>query len=137
MPSKVSWALTSGLVVLAFSVATLAVQEPGGGNSEAAKLKNPVPATPESIAAGLTVFRRRCAACHGADAKGGPAKEDYMKAAPNLVDDTYDHGSSDGEMFFVIKNGVPPELVMDGWGERLSDNEIWNIVNYLRSLAIR
>ena len=135
MPSKVSWALTSGLFGLAFSVATLAVQQPGGGNSEAAKLKNPVPATPESIAEGSTVYRRRCAPCHGADAKGGPPKEDYLKAPPNLIDDTYDHGSSDGEVFFVIKNGVPPELVMDGWGERLSDTEIWNIVNYLRDTA--
>ena len=57
-----------------------------------------------------------------------------MSPAANLVDDKYDHGSTDGELFFVIKNGVPPDLVMDGWGERLSDTEIWNIVNLLRDL---
>ncbi len=132
MPSRVT---AIGLFVLACSVGTLAIEQPSGGNPEAAKLRNPVPATPESIAGGSTLYRRRCAACHGIDAKGGPPKEDFLKPASNLVDDKFDHGSSDGEIFFVIKNGVPPELVMDGWGERLSDTEIWNIVNYLRDTA--
>jgi mono/diheme cytochrome c family protein len=74
----------------------------------------------------LGVPRRRCE---------GPPKEDFLKPAPNLVDDQADHGTSDGEVFTVIKNGVPPELVMDGWGERLSDTEIWSIVTYLKDLA--
>ncbi len=135
MRSKVSWALAGGLFVLALSVAAHARQEPAGGNAEAAKVRNPVSATPESIAAGAVTFRRRCAACHGADAKGGPPKEDFLKPGSNLIDDKSDHGSSDGEVFYVIKNGVPPDLIMDGWGERLSDTEIWNVINFLRDLA--
>jgi mono/diheme cytochrome c family protein len=105
------------------------------GNPEAAKLKNPVAASADSIAAGKAIYQRRCSACHGADAKGGPAKEDFLKAAPNLIDDKADHGTSEGEVFSVIKYGVPPDLVMDAWGERLSDTDIWNIVNYLQDLA--
>jgi mono/diheme cytochrome c family protein len=105
------------------------------GNPEAAKLKNPVAATPESLAAGEALYKRRCSGCHGIDAKGGPPKEDFLKPAPNLIDDKADHGTSEGEVFSVIKNGVPPELVMDAWGERLSDTDIWNIVSYLQAQA--
>jgi cytochrome c oxidase cbb3-type subunit 3 len=117
----------------------VAVGVPGArasqANPEAAKLKNPVAASADSIAAGKTIYQRRCSACHGTDAKGGPAKEDFLKPAPNLIDDKADHGSSEGEVFFVIKYGVPPDLVMGAWGERLSDTDIWNIVNYLQDLA--
>ena len=114
------------------SVATVDARQ---ANPAAAKIANPVASTPDSIAAGQVIFQKRCSGCHGADAKGGPPKEEFLKPAPNLIDDQYDHGSSDGEMFYVIKNGVPPELVMDGWGERISDTDMWNIVNFLRAEA--
>jgi len=117
-----------GVFVVAAAVSGRAWQ----GDPEAAKLKNPVAATPESIAAGQTTFARRCSACHGSDAKGGPPKEEFLKPGSNLVDDTTDHGGTDGEIFTVIKNGVPPDFVMSPWGERLSDTEIWNIVNFIQ-----
>jgi len=94
-----------------------------------------VSATAESIAAGQAIYNRRRAGCHGADAEGGPPKEEFLKPAPNLVDDRWDHGSTDGEIFWVIKNGIPPELVMEGWDDRLSETDMWNVVNFLRNLA--
>lgn len=133
MRFRVIRAVGGGLLVLGLSGGTQAGQ--GGPNPEAAKLKNPVPATPESIASGAAVYKRRCAACHGGDATGGPPKEDFLKPGSNLVDDKFDHGSSDGEIFHIIKNGVPPDLLMDGWGDRLSDTEIWSVVNFLRDTA--
>ena len=39
------------------------------------------------------------------------------------------------EIFSVIKNGVPPDLAMEPWGDRIKDPDIWNVVNYIRSLA--
>ena len=44
------------------------------------------------------------------------------------------HGESDGEIFDVIKNGVPPDLSMPAWDDRLKDPDIWNLVNYVKSL---
>lgn len=132
MRLKILWAVTLGVFVVALGAHRSHAWQ---GNPEAAKLKNPVAATPESISAGEAIYKRRCAACHGLDAKGGPPKEDFLKAAPNLIDDTADHGNSEGEVFSVIKNGVPPELVMDAWGERLSETDIWNVVNYLKDQA--
>jgi len=135
MGPKILGVVGVGAVVGAITFGSVARPEARQGNPAAAKVANPVASTPESIAAGESIYKRRCSGCHGLDAKGGPPKEEFLKPAPNLIDDSYDHGSSDGEMFYVIKNGVPPELVMDGWGERLSDTDMWNIVNYLRAEA--
>ena len=77
-----------------------------GGDPEAAKVPNPVPATPESIAAGESVFQRNCARCHGANAKGGQPVGSATSA--NLTDEKWDHGGTDGEIFNTIKNGVAP-----------------------------
>ena len=74
------------------------------GNPEAAKVKNPVASSPESIAAGKVVYAK-CASCHGINGEGGPGN-DLIPAAPSLVDDMWDHGSTDGEIFDNIKNGV-------------------------------
>jgi len=135
MGFRVLGAIGVGAVVGVMVFGSVAPSEARQDNPAAAKIANPVASTPESIAAGESIYKRRCSGCHGLDAKGGPPKEEFLKPAPNLIDDQYDHGSSEGEMFYVIKNGVPPELVMDGWGERLSDTDMWNIVNYLRAQA--
>jgi mono/diheme cytochrome c family protein len=102
------------------------------GNPEAAKVKNPVSATAESIAAGKKAYAK-CASCHGVDGEGGPGN-DLIPAAPSLVDDRWDHGSSDGEIFNNIKNGIGPDFNMVPFKDQLKDEEIWSLVNYLRSI---
>lgn len=100
----------------------------------AAARRNPVAATPESIAAGKRSYEKSCASCHGTNGEGGPGN-DLIPAAPSLVDDRWDHGSSDGEIFDNVKTGIPPDFNMVGFSDKLSDDEIWNVVNYVRSLA--
>ena len=114
-----------------FAVVTVVAAQ---GNPEAAKVKNPVAATPESIAAGKQLYTRYCAVCHGTSGRGGSGS-DISAPAPDLTDAEWKHGSSDGEIFSVIKNGVPPDLAMEPWGDRIKDPDIWNVVNYIRSLA--
>src|SRR5260370_19406969 len=109
-------------------------QQPGG-NPEAKKLKNPVPATPESIAAGQGVYQKFCRFCHGADAKGdGPMAPEGTHPS-NLVDDKWDRGSTDGEIFAVIRDGAGPKFDMKGCAGKLTETDMWNVVNYLRSLV--
>jgi len=133
-------ALLNGLFVVAAAavmvVATTA-QEKRGGNPEAAKVKNPVALSPESIAAGEATYMKRCRGCHSRDLTGGPPKEAGDHEASNLVDDMWDHGSTDGEIYFVIRNGVPPELVMEPWDDRINETETWNLVNFIRSKAAK
>jgi mono/diheme cytochrome c family protein len=103
------------------------------GNPEAAKVKNPIASSPESIAAGKAVYAK-CAPCHGVNGEGGPGN-DLIPAAPSLVDAMWDHGSTDGEIFDNIKNGVAPDFNMVPWKDQLKDNDIWNVVIYIRSMA--
>ena len=102
------------------------------GSSDAAA-KNPVPPAPESIAAGKQIYQRRCASCHAANGEGGPGN-DLIPAAPSLVDDAV-KVKTDGQVFNNIKNGVPPDFNMVPFKDTLKDDEIWNVVNYLRSIA--
>ena len=109
------------------------------GNPEAAKVKNPVAASPESIAAGKTTYATMCASCHGADAKGGIVlsviEDKGGTQPPDLTDDKWDHGASDGEVFAIVKNGVGPDFFMAPWVGRISDTDMWNVINYLRSIG--
>ena len=107
---------------------------PAQGNPDAARVRNPTPPTPESVAAGKSTYQRYCASCHGVNAEGGSGS-DISPPAPDLTDSEWKHGSTDGEIFDVIKNGVPPELDMGPWGDRIKDEDIWHVVNYVRSLA--
>ena len=61
-------------------------------------------------------------------------QEQGGKQPPDLTDAQWDHGSTDGEIYTAIRKGVPPTM-MAGWEGRISDTEIWHIVNYLRALA--
>src|SRR3954468_16144028 len=109
---------------------------------DAAKLTNPVAPTAAVLSAGKRAYDTNCAACHGNKAQGAVKAgiaisiitEPGGRQAPELIDDRWDHGSSDGEIFTVIKRGVPPTM-MAGWDGRLSDTDIWNVVNYLRAVA--
>jgi mono/diheme cytochrome c family protein len=129
--------LVFGIVCLTAIV--IARQATAKGDPEAARIKNPVAATTESIAAGQKTYQTLCAGCHGKDAKGGITisviEDRGGNQPPGLTDDTWDHGSSDGEIFTVVKKGIAPEFFMAPWEGRISDEEIWNMVNYIKSLS--
>ncbi len=101
-------------------------------------ISNPVPSSRESVAAGAQSYGRLCALCHGpagnGDGRLAAATAAYGARPSNLTDDVWDHGSSDGEIFVVIRDGIGPDFNMPGFKGRLQDEEIWNVVNYIRSL---
>src|SRR5262245_41502255 len=93
-----------GLVGLASLVLGVAPSgQDVGGSAEARKVKNPVASTPKSIAAGEATYQKYCKFCHGADGKGDGPMAPKDSHPSNLTDDKWDHGSSDGEIFAVIK----------------------------------
>jgi mono/diheme cytochrome c family protein len=118
-----------------------AEQGAGKRNPEAAKIQNPVRSTPESIAAGKKTYDSYCVGCHAPDGKGGlvlSITEDKGLPPPaTLSDNEWDHGGSDGEIYAVIRDGVPPDYIMGPWKDRLQEQDIWNLVNYLKSLSVQ
>jgi mono/diheme cytochrome c family protein len=132
------------LLVLLFSALAAAAQgsqshlpaAPTGSQTipaDAMQQVNPVRPTPESIAQGKKYYGYDCAMCHGenGDGKGDVAVDEKLKLK-DYRDPTALQNMSDGELFYVIKNGkgqMPPE------GGRVKDAELWNLVNYIRSLS--
>ncbi|MCY4025233.1 MAG: cytochrome c [Acidobacteria bacterium] len=96
---------------------------------------NPIAMSEDSVRAGRRVFGRFCRSCHGMRADGQGMTAPSGSRPANLVDEQWDHGSTDGEIFTVIREGVPPAYDMDAWEGRITDDDIWNIINFLRDLA--
>jgi mono/diheme cytochrome c family protein len=99
---------------------------------KAAREPNPVKSTPESIAQGKKIYGYDCAQCHGAN---GDGKTDVAKdlKISDLTDPALLKDRTDGELFYIVKNGhddMPPE------GDRVKPEQLWDLVNYVRSLAV-
>jgi mono/diheme cytochrome c family protein len=107
-----------------------------GGDPKLAARKNPAAATAASITAGRTLYNKNCRHCHGIRGRGdGPLAPSNPKPS-DLTDATWDHGSSDGEIFAIIWNGAPaPKSEMKPMNGTLSERNVWDIVNYLRSIG--
>jgi mono/diheme cytochrome c family protein len=126
-------AAVCGCFLLAAALAAQPATPPKkGGNPEAAKIRNPVVASPGSLSAGKKSYQRLCEKCHGPEGKGDGTAATGAQP-PDLTDAQWDFGSSDGEMFAVIHDGTSKD--MEGYKDRMSDAEIWNVVNYIKSLA--
>ena len=119
---------------LMVAVASVGAQNPGG-SPEGKALKNPVPANAASVTNGQGLYTKNCQFCHGPKGLGdGPLAPKDAKPA-NLTDATWVRGSTDGEIFKVIMEGAGPDFKMKGVKGRLMDNDVWHIVNYVRSLG--
>jgi mono/diheme cytochrome c family protein len=101
----------------------------------AAKLTNPVKADATSIAAGKALYEKHCASCHGDTGKGDGKMGEQMNPKPSdLTGVEWKHGSTDGEIFTVIRDGVQG-TGMKAFGRKLTPHEIWDLVNCLHSLG--
>jgi len=102
----------------------------------AAKEPNPVPATPASIEMGKQRFMIFCQPCHGPEAKGGvtgPVAPKFVPP-PDLTNRDLQKARTDGYWHsYIVVGGA----VMPSYGEALSPEEAWHVVNFLRTLAAR
>src|SRR5690348_282503 len=96
--------------------------------------KNPLAGDPKAAKAGEYEFRINCALCHGLGAKGGGRGPDLTRAVRK-------HTHNDAEMFQVISNGIPgtamPANGTNGQGVGMTDEEIWQIITYIRSQEMK
>ena len=96
--------------------------------------RNPLANDPKAAKAGEYEFRINCALCHGLGAHGGGRGPDLTRAQKK-------HTHSDADMFQVISNGIPgtvmPANGTNGQGIGMTDEEIWQIIAYIRSQEVK
>jgi cytochrome c553 len=99
----------------------------------AAGSANAEPRAPEKF----TTF---CVPCHGPAGRGdGPAAAALNPKPRNFTDGTYMNARTDVQLINVIKNGSAAEKfspLMVGYGSMLNDQEIKDVVAFIRSLAV-
>jgi cytochrome c oxidase cbb3-type subunit 3 len=102
-------------------------------SARAEETHNPLAADPKAAKAGEFEFRINCAFCHGLGARGGGRGPDLTRAHKR-------HGDSDPDLFQNISQGIPgtvmPANGTNGQGVGMTDDEIWQIIAYLRSVQV-
>jgi mono/diheme cytochrome c family protein len=100
---------------------------------EAKRLQNPVAPSAAALASARLIYLDKCAQCHGDSGKGdGPEGKMYDPAPGNLTDAKHMSTRTDGELFYQISQGRKP---MPGFKKRLTEEQRWQLVLLVRSLA--
>lgn len=122
------------LTLVAFTV-TVAAQnqakpKPWPVPDEYKTMKNPVAKSDASNKAGATFYNKFCASCHGKTGKGDGVKARALKTFPGDFSGAEYQNQTDGEHFYKTKFGRDEMPKYEG---KVSDNDIWNMVNYMRT----
>jgi mono/diheme cytochrome c family protein len=129
MPGERVFAMPSGVVPRGGELTI-----PKEQRDVAAKRPNPVKPSPASVALGREQYVTFCVPCHGPEAKGGttgPVATKFIPT-PDLTNAELQKQRTDGYWHsYIVVGGA----VMPAYGEALSSQEAWHIVNYLRSIA--
>src|SRR5262245_50179585 len=115
MPTRVKGLLVFGSI--AVSAVALLAQQPAA--------RNPLSGAPSAIAAGQRAYEQTCSTCHGPAGQGD--------RGPALNTGTFARGSNDTDLFRTIREGIagtqmPPFRA-------LSDDQVWRLISYVRSLS--
>ena len=105
---------------------------------DADKTPNPVASSPESIAKGKELYMERtkgnCVFCHGDTGSGNEANLPRLRRKPaDLSNKERMTAMTDGEVFWKVTRGI--NGIMPAGEKRMSEEERWNVVNYVRTLA--
>jgi mono/diheme cytochrome c family protein len=109
-------------------------KSPAVSFEQAAALQNPVPATDQSRQQARQLFLTNCSACHGRNADGQSEVATRFAAAgavpPPDFRSSRVQGHTDGQLYWLISNGISN---MPPFGDLLTDEQRWTIVQYIRN----
>jgi mono/diheme cytochrome c family protein len=106
--------------------------------ANAAETKNPVATSAESVAKGRELYLEKmkgnCVFCHGETGSGNEANLAKLRRKPaDLTNKERMTAMTDGEVFWKISKGITG--IMPAGEKRLTEEERWHVVNYVRTLA--
>jgi thiosulfate dehydrogenase len=102
---------------------------------EAPKGPNPVTLTDANLVAGVELYGRHCAICHGTakgDASASPVAKGLYPGPPQLATDGVED-DPEGFSFWKIKHGIR-WTGMPSWGSTLTDEQIWTLALFLNQM---
>ncbi len=103
-------------------------------------LKNPFEASPENISKGKVLYQTQatCFTCHGKEGRGDGLAAPGLDPSPrNFTSAGFHSMRTDGELFWVIKKGIPGTAMMPMVGSVITEEEAWLVLLYERSLGRR
>ncbi len=106
--------------------------------AEVKKLTSPLSVTKDIIAEGKMLYEGKgtCLNCHGKSGKGdGPVGAVLNPAPRNLTNCEFQKERSDGELFWIIKNGSPGTAMISLVPGAVNEEEAWKVIAYVRSFC--
>jgi mono/diheme cytochrome c family protein len=94
-------------------------------------MKNPIENSTENLADGKSLYNLHCKSCHGAKGLGDGTKAKSVKGDLGDFSSAAFHSQTDGDLFYKTKIG---RADMPGYTKKLSDEDIWLTVIFMRSL---
>lgn len=132
----VSLLLTWAPAVMAADAEVLRPRVPPDEITNARAAHNPLPATPENIEAGRILYQGKafCVTCHGRDGRGLGDIPGLRGALPrDFTDKAWQATRTDGELFWILKNGSPGTDMASFVPLVLTEEEAWQVLAYIRS----
>ena len=105
---------------------------------EARSWTNPFPSNQENIEKGKKIFHNKafCVTCHGRDGQGlGNIPGLRGKLPRDFTDTTWQAARTDGELFWILKNGSPDTDMASFIPLVLTEEEAWHVLLYVRSFG--
>ena len=133
------WVLVgTGNLVDAGDPSVLKPRVPVDQIEEAKTWQNPFPNTPENIEIGKKIFHGKafCVTCHGKDGTGlGNIPGLRGKLPRNFTDKSWQATRTDGELFWILKNGSPGTDMASFVPLVLTEEEAWHVLLYVRAFG--
>jgi mono/diheme cytochrome c family protein len=129
-------ALSHGTAAWAADAQVLRPRVPPDQIEAARSVNNPLQPSPELLEKGKALFEGKafCKACHGADGKGLPKDLELKGPLPrNFTDKKWQAVRTDGELFWILKNGSPGTDMAPFVPLVLTEEEAWQVLLYIRS----
>lgn len=118
------------VLILSLGLPAVAQPKPWDVPANFKSMKNPVAKSEASNKTGMALYTKNCASCHGKAGLGDGVKARALKTHPGDFAGAAYQTQTDGEHFYKTKFGRGEMPKYEG---KLSDEDIWNIVNYMRT----
>jgi len=116
--------------IMFLSISLVAQPKPWVVPANFKSMKNPVAKGDASSKAGMALYTKNCASCHGKTGLGDGVKARALKEFPGDLSTAACQNQTDGDHFYKTKIGRGEMPKYEG---KLSDDDIWNVVNYMRT----